>query len=158
MKKLVIGLAAGALAMAGAAWAQQQQTPEQRAQTVATNRAALFKTMGAAFGPAGAMMQGRATFDAAAAGLAAQRIEVLAGMIKPLTATDTSAIVKNTQARTIVWTERADFEKKADDLVKAAAALRTAAATGNEAATKTALQGLGGACKSCHDKYRDQGN
>jgi cytochrome c556 len=95
-------------------------------------------------------------YNAQAAELAGTRIEVLAGMIKQTTAADTSKLVPGTEARPIIWTERADFETKADNLVKAAATLKAAAKGGDQAATMKAMADVGASCKSCHDKFRDE--
>lgn len=159
MTRLVTAIIAGAAALgvAGAAFAQgAAPTPEQRAQRAYETRDSLFKVLGASFGPVGGMLRNPSSFNAAAAQTSAARVEVLAGMIKEMTALDTSKIVTTSEARPIVWTERADFDKKADDLVKAATAFKVAAATGDQAATLKAAGAVGGACKSCHDKYRDE--
>lgn len=156
MKPLrLAALAAVSLSVAVGALAQTPPTPEEAAKRSAHARHAMFETLGTAFGPVGGMLRGR-PYDAQAAGLAALRVEVIGGMIKQVTALDTSKFVKDTEARPIIWTERADFEKKADDMVKAAQALKAAAAGTDTAAATKAMQGLGGACKACHDKYRDE--
>jgi cytochrome c556 len=152
MKKLISGLVMGAAALAivGAALAQTPPTPLQRAQSAAENRHSLFHVMNAAFGPAAGMLRG-APYDAAATRLAGTRLEVLGGMIKQLTATDTTALVPNTRAKPNIWSARADFEAKADQFVTAAAALKNAA---DEASARRAVQGVAAACKACHDTYR----
>lgn len=159
MTKIATIIISGAamLGLVGAAFAQgAPPTPEQRAQRAAETRASLFTVLGASFGPVGGMLRNPASFNAATASTSAARVEVLAGMIKEMTALDTSKVVTTSEARPIVWTERADFEKKADDLVKAATAFKVAAAGGDQAATLKAAGAVGGACKSCHDKFRDE--
>ncbi len=158
MKRLIATMVGGvaALGLVGAAFAQGAPTPEQQAKRAAENRHAFFHTLGYSFGPVGGMLRKQVPFNAAAAGLAATRVEVLAGMIKDVTAADTSKIVTDSEAKANIWTERADFDAKADALVKAAGVLKTAAAAGDEAATTKAMQGVGGACKSCHDKFRQE--
>jgi cytochrome c556 len=154
MKKFGAACAAIALiGLTGTAMAQKAPpTPEQRAKSVAENRHALFHVIGAAFAPAGGMLRG-GPYDAAAIKLSGERLEVLGGMIKQMTAVDTSKLVPGTGAKPIVWTDRADFESKADALIAAAVALKSST---DEASAKKAAQGVGGACKSCHDKFREE--
>ena len=53
-----------------------------------------------------------------------------------------------------IWENFSDFENKAAAFAKAAAELKTAAASGNARAVKKAAQAVGGTCKSCHQSYR----
>jgi cytochrome c556 len=150
----ILALVAASLLVAGAAAAQgKPPTAKEAADKAAHARHALFETMGVAMGPVGGMLRGGA-FDAAAAGRAGLRLEVLGGMIKEVTALDTSKLVTKSEAKPNIWTDRADFDAKADAMVAAAVALKTAAATGDKAATTAAMQKVGGSCKACHDKYR----
>jgi cytochrome c556 len=158
MQKLRAGIAIAALAtLAGTAFAQQQPpTPQQAAEKAAHARHAMFETIGTAFGPAAAALRNKAAYDAGKTSLAATRIEILAGMIKEVTVTDTSKLVTTTEAKPEIWANRADFESKADNLVKAAQALKVAASSTDVDAGIKATQGLAAACKSCHDTYRKQ--
>jgi cytochrome c556 len=56
-----------------------------------------------------------------------------------------------TYAKAEIWSDPDGFKAAQDDAMKA---LATLAATTDEASFKTALGGLGNACKGCHDKYR----
>ncbi len=60
----------------------------------------------------------------------------------------------NTKALPAVWTERATFEKDAQNLVQQAAKLQQIAQSGDQAAFAQQVQALGGACKTCHDQFR----
>ncbi|HEX3835681.1 MAG TPA: cytochrome c [Steroidobacteraceae bacterium] len=153
-----IGVAAvGSLILATAAMAQGAgpQTPEQKAQAAVLTRQGLFKVQGFVFGPVGGMLRG-GKFDAAVAEKAAQRLQVTGGLIPELFAQDTHTFTIPTKAREGIWTNKSDFDAKANDLVKAATDLEAAAKTGDEAATKKAAAGVGKACGACHDQFRDK--
>jgi cytochrome c556 len=159
-----IGVAAvGSLIFASAAMAQgappaggpPAMTPEQKADAAVLTRQGLFKVQSMAFGPVGGMLRG-APFDAAVATKAAQRVQVTAGMIAEAFATDTHTTSKlKTRAREGIWTNKSDFDSKANDLVKAAADLEAAAKSGDKDKTIAAARGVGKGCSGCHDQFRD---
>jgi cytochrome c556 len=153
-----IGVAAvGSLLVASAAMAQgaPARTPEQKAQAAVLTRQGLFKVQAFVFGPVGGMLRG-APFDAAVVQKAAARIQVTGGLIPELFALDTHTFTVTTKAREGIWTNKSDFDAKANDLVKAATDLEAAAKTGDEAATKKAAGAVGKACGACHDQFRDK--
>lgn len=152
-----IGVAVGSLVVASAAMAQgAPQTPEQKAAAAVLTRQGLFKVQAFVFGPVGGMLRG-APFDAAAAQKAAARIQVTAGLIPELFALDTHTYSGTpTKAREGIWTNKSDFDAKANDLVKAAGDLEAAAKSGDEAATKKAAGAVGKSCGACHDQFRDK--
>jgi cytochrome c556 len=49
-----------------------------------------------------------------------------------------------------------DFRSKMDDLVQQSRTLAQVAKGGDEAKTKEQFRKTAGACKACHDKYRDE--
>jgi len=53
-----------------------------------------------------------------------------------------------------IWEEPDDFAERVSALREAAAAFNAAAASGDSGAIGEAFQGLGQACKNCHDNYR----
>ena len=55
-----------------------------------------------------------------------------------------------------IWENADDFAARLDDFNAAAANFATAAEGGDAGAIGTAFQGLGQACKACHDDYRAQ--
>lgn len=67
---------------------------------------------------------------------------------------DTRGTDKKTRAKDEIWENWADFEKKADALVKASADFVTAAETGDMAKIGAAMKTLGGACGDCHKANR----
>jgi len=153
-----IGIAAvGSLILTSAAMAQgaPAQTPEQKAEATVLTRQGLFKVQSFAFGPVGGMLRG-APFDAAAATKAAQRVQVTASMIPDVFKDDTHTFgTIKTRAREGIWTNKSDFDSKANDLVKAAADLEAAAKTGDKDKTIAAARAVGKGCSGCHDQFRD---
>jgi cytochrome c556 len=154
-----IGVAAvGSLIVASAAMAQgAPQTPEQKAAASVLTRQGLFKVQGFVYGPAAGMLRG-APFDAAVAEKAGARLAVTAGLIPDVFAADTHAVagIPPTKAREGIWTNKSDFDAKANDLAKAAAALEMTAKGGDQDATKKAIIAVGKACGACHDQFRDK--
>jgi cytochrome c556 len=60
------------------------------------------------------------------------------------------------QAKADVWSDAAGFSAAAAKLREEAARMNTAAASGDLGAIKGQVRNLGGACKGCHDKYRQE--
>ena len=131
-------------------------SPEKAIETAVLTRQGLLKVVAWSFAPVGGMLKG-APFDAAAAQKSAARIKMLATMLPDAFDMDTHTQSKTpTKAKESIWTNKADFASKADDLQKAATALEDAAKGGNADATKTAARAVGQACGACHKAYRDE--
>jgi cytochrome c556 len=60
----------------------------------------------------------------------------------------------NTKALPPVWTDRATFEKDAQNLTQQAARLQQIAQSGDRAAFAQQVQVLGDACATCHKRFR----
>lgn len=60
----------------------------------------------------------------------------------------------NTRALPTIWSDRAGFEQANAGMVTALQTLRTAAASGDVAATTAAFNAAGATCGSCHRPYR----
>ena len=101
------------------------------------------------------MLRG-APFDAAVVQKAAERLQVLGGMIPEVFTKDTHTFTVTTKAREAIWANKSDFDGKANDMVKAAADLETAAKTGDKGATLKAAGAVGKTCGACHDQFRDK--
>ena len=130
-------------------------TPEQQAEQAVLTRQGLLKVMGMYMGPLGAMLKNKMPFDAAVAGKSATHIEQLGSMIPDVFAADTrNKTSAKTKAQDGIWTNTADFNAKADDLVKAAAALVEAAKSGDKGTTLKAAGAVGKACGGCHENFR----
>lgn len=61
-----------------------------------------------------------------------------------------------TDALQTIWTKPAEFRQANDRFETQAAAFHTAAQAGDLAALRTASRSLGGACKNCHDQFREE--
>jgi cytochrome c556 len=61
-----------------------------------------------------------------------------------------------TEALPIIWQQSPLFRQRAAGLGGAAGGLAVAAGTGNVAATQAAANKVGGACKACHDTFRQK--
>jgi cytochrome c556 len=160
MKRLMsVGLLAALTFGSFASMAAQEAappSPEQVAKSQIETRQGLFKLISYNFGPVGGMLRNRQPFDAALVARNSARIESLAGMITELHQADTRKFHSSVKSAALdgIWTGQADFKAKADDLVKAAAALTAAAQGGDQKATLAAAGAVGKACGSCHDTYR----
>lgn len=60
----------------------------------------------------------------------------------------------DTRALPTIWSDRAGFEQAATNMVTQLGALRSAAASGDVAATTAAFNQTGAACGACHRPYR----
>jgi cytochrome c556 len=157
MRRLVmLGLAGVCtLGVMSTVLAEDAPTPEQQAQRAVELRQGLFKVQAFAFAPTGAMLKG-APFDAAVVVKAASRIQSTSGLISEVYATDTHSFQLKTKSRDSIWTNKADFDAKANDLIKASADLETAAKSGDKGTTLKAAAAVGKACGACHDEFRDK--
>ena len=129
-------------------------TPEEQARAAVELRQGLFKLMGWNMAPLAAMLRNKMPFDAAVAQKSADRMEHLSQMIPDVFQADTRQFKIETEALEGIWTGKSDFNAKAAEMNKAAAALSAAAKTGDKAATLKAAGVLGKACGSCHDTFR----
>lgn len=142
---VALAVAAGALSFPAAA---QFQKPEDAMKY----RKAAFTVMAAHFGRLGAMAQGKAPFDAKIAAENAAMVKTMAAM--PWSAFVPESDMGETKAKPEIWTERAKFDKAAQDLQAAADKLN--ASTGNLDQLKAAFGETAKTCKACHDAYREK--
>lgn len=153
-----IGVAAvlAAVSAAAAAQAVTKAANQADADKAIQARQAIFKEMNDLNRPLGPMMRpGGAAIDMALVTANATKIGELAAKIPAAYLVDTRGFTATkTRALDGIWNSQADFKTKADGLVTAANAIVAAAKAGDEAATRTALQGMGRACGACHDPYR----
>lgn len=117
-------------------------------------RQALYTLIGGNFGAIGAVMQGRAEYNAADVMKRAERTAFLATMV-----TDAFPDVSktgNTKAKPEVWTNPTGFAKAAKDFVDSSAGLvaELKKDNSNSAAFKTAAGAVGQSCKGCHEDFR----
>ena len=117
-------------------------------------RKGAYQVMAAHFGRIGAMAQGKVPFDAAVAAATADLVVTMSKL--PFTAfvEGTSGTDKGSPKASI-WTERAKFDEAAKKMQDEVVKLQAAAKTGNAEQVKTAFGAAAGACKNCHDTYRN---
>jgi cytochrome c556 len=116
-------------------------------------RKAAFTVIGTHFGRIGAMVQGKAPLDAAAAAANAEVVAQMARLPFPAFIEGTQGTEKGA-AKASLWSERAKFDEGAKKLADEAARLQAAAKTGNAEQLKTAFGATAAVCKACHDDYR----
>lgn len=148
MQRLLLTVAA----IAGLATALPAAAQFQKPEDAVKYRKAAFTVMGAHFGRLGAMVQGRAPFDAA---VATANAEVVADISKlPFAGfvEGTSGTEKGTPKQN-VWTDRAKFDAGAKKLQEETAKL--AASAKSLDSLKVAFTATAGTCKACHDDYRN---
>ena len=150
MKKAILTLIAiGAAAVSFSASAQFAK-PED---AVKYRKAALTVTA-AHFGRMGAMASGKAPFDAK---VAADNAEIVANMVKlPWHAFGEGTDTADSKAKPEVWKQSAKFKEAADKLQAESVKLVAATKTGKEDAFKAAFSATAGACKSCHDDFKNK--
>lgn len=141
----VIGLATALPAAA------QFQKPEDAVKY----RKAAYTVMANHFGRIGAMAQGKAPFDGAAAAANAEIVVVMsklpfAGFVEGTSGTEKGNPKPN------VWTERAKFDAAAKKMQDEVAKLAVAAKANNLETLKPAFGAAASACKACHDDFRVQ--
>lgn len=140
---LTLGLAA-----AGGALAQTA------AQKAVTTRQAGYKQMGAAFKAINDELKAGSPNTAAIAAQA-QKMADLGAQVPAWfpKGSGPEAGVK-TRAKPEIWTDAAGFAAVARALRPEAVKLQQVAAAGDLDAVRAQVRAVGGACKSCHDKYR----
>jgi len=143
-----------ALAAAGIATALPAVAQFAKPEDAVKYRKAAFTVMAAHFGRVGAMVNGRAPFDAAAA---QQNMEVATMMSKlPFTAFGPGTDTGDTRAKPNIWSDNAKFVAASNKMVEEMAKLNTAAKSGNLDQIKAAFGPVGGTCKACHDDFRKE--
>jgi len=150
MKKLHVALLAALGVVASLPAAAQFQKPEDAVKY----RKAAYTVMATHFGRIGAMVAGRAPFDAAAAAANAETVATMsklpfAGFVEGTGGTEKGSPKAN------VWTERAKFDDEARKMQEEVAKLAVAAKSGNADQVKAAFGAAAGTCKSCHDHFRN---
>lgn len=150
MRMLALTFAVAAT-LAGAAVATAAVKPE----TAIHYRQSVYTMIGWNFGPLAHMVQGKSSWDAAQFAKHAERIAFLAPQLLEgfPPGSDKGA---DTEAKPGIWQNMDDFKSKMDELVKQSRALADIAKGGDEAKMKEQFKQTAGACKSCHDKYRNE--
>ena len=118
---------------------------------VVKERMDLMETQKDAMKVLGAMAKGQTPFDAAKAGAAALEIEVTAAKIPELFPEGT--VGEPSEAKPEIWTQWDEFTADAEQLEKAAAALKVAL-DGESPEWKAKFKGVIDSCKACHKTFR----
>lgn len=114
-------------------------------------RQSAFKLIGDIYGARlGAMARGDVDFDADAVKENAEVLKVLINL--PWAGFGEGTEGGNAEDK--IWSNKADFDKKAVASIEAVAELENAAESGDLNKFKQAFAGVGQSCKSCHDSYR----
>lgn len=117
-------------------------------------RKSAFTVMGTHFGRIGAMVQGRVPYDAAAVTANAEIVVHMSTLPYAGFPEGTSGTEKGTP-KPNVWTERAKFDEAAKKMQDEVAKLLAAAKSGNADQVKAQFGNAAGACKNCHDNFRN---
>ncbi len=115
-------------------------------------RQGALAVMGHHFGNIGAMVSGKAPFDAKAAQANADLVVTLAKL--PWGAFVEGSDKGDTNAKPEVWSQPDKFKLDAQKLQDATVKLAAAAKTGKLDDLKTAFSAAAETCKSCHDDFR----
>ena len=150
MTRLMLVAATIASLLAAVPASAQFQKPEDAVKY----RKSAFTVMGAHFGRIGAMAQGRVPFDANVAAANADIVVTMsklpyAGFVEGTGGTEKGA------PNAKVWSDRAGFDAAAKKMQDEVVKLAAAAHSNNLDAMKAAFGAAGGACKACHDDYRN---
>ena len=151
MKSLILAAATVAGLATALPAAAQFQKPED---AVKYRQSAMF-VMGQHFGRVGAMVQGKAPYDAAAA---AANVAVVASMSHlPFAGfVEGTAGTEKGKAAPAIWTNRAKFDEDAKTMQDAIVKLVAATKANTLDALKPAFGDAGKTCKGCHDDFRNQ--
>jgi len=150
MKRLFLAIAAFACLGTALPAAAQFAKPEDAIKY----RKAAFTVMAAHFGRVAAMANGRIPFDAKAAASNAEIATMLSKL--PYAGFVDGSDKGDTKAKPEIWSERAKFDASATKMQDEMVKFNAAAKTGDMAAIKAAVGGVGQACKGCHDTYRKE--
>lgn len=143
-----------ALTVAAIAFTAPANAQFQKPEDAVKYRQSALTVMGTHFGRIGAMVNGRAPFDAKAAQDSAFIVTTMSTLPWVGFAGNTESL--KSRAKPEIWKEQAKFKDASDKLVAEATKLEVAAKTGNLDAIKTAFGAVGGSCKACHDAFRTE--
>ncbi len=158
MKKpsVLQAVATFALTVAAIAFSVPASAQFQKPEDAAKYRQSVMTVMGNHFGRIGAMVNGRAPFDAKVAQDSAHVVATMSTLPWPAFTPDTEAL--KTRAKPEIWKEGAKFKESYEKLMAETVKLEAAAKTGNLDSIKTAFGATGGSCKNCHDSFQVKAN
>jgi cytochrome c556 len=151
MKRSTVAAIAVLAAAVSLPAAAQFQKPED---AVKYRQSGMF-VMANHFGRIGAMVNGRAPYDAAVATRNAELVATLAQL--PFAGfVEGTASTEKGRANAAVWSKRGEFDGGAKKMQEEVAKLVAAAKTNNLDNLKGAFGEVGKTCKGCHDNFRNQ--
>lgn len=144
-----------ALVLFGTAQLSQAQSPTPAEKSI-QYRQAVFKVIAGNFGPLAQSAQGKLDLPPEAARKYALRLAAIADFARD--AFPDISRDGETKAMPEIWTNRAEFDKLADDLTTATRSLATVTANASVRPDdfKAAVGAVGNACKACHDQFRNK--
>lgn len=150
-KSFLVLSAIAALATAGIAFAQGSPADKS-----IKYRQGVYGIMGWNFGPMAAMVKGEKPYDKEAFARHAKNVAAVA----PLAlegfgpATDKGGV--ETKAKPEIWTKMDDFKSKMSKMNEEVSKLAAISQTGSFDDIKKQFGAAGGACKACHDDYKNK--
>ncbi|MFC3570868.1 c-type cytochrome [Paracoccus simplex] len=146
-------LAAAALATVPLASLAQEDPIHQAIEA----RHGFYQMLAISMGTLSGMAKGEIAYDEAAASRAAANIEALThyDLSSLFIEGSSSADAKDSAAKPAIWTDLEAFRAKFAGLQEAATGAADAVKGGAENVAPV-VQKLGGACKACHDNYREK--
>jgi len=148
-----IGLASGLFSLF---FLTAASAADQKPEDAAKYRQSLYTIIGWNFKPIGAMVKGKAPFDAAAVARHAQYVELMSkAALEGFPKGSGPDAVKNTEAKPEIWTNWDKFETAMNDFQQEATTLTEVAKGGDEATIKAQFRKTAETCKSCHKEFRE---
>ena len=158
---LEVGCAAalGAAVMAGGARAHDEAMPKgpmTAAQKAAHQRHANFEQLGKLWGALNGELR-KPEPDKVALTSTTKQMNELANALPTWFPRGSGVEARpRSQAKANVWTDAAGFAAVASNLQVQVSKLNQAALSGDAGAVRTQVRAVGGACKACHDVYRQE--
>jgi len=154
MKRMIVAATVAAGLMAGAGVAMSGEAEDKAIKA----RQAVMQLYSFNLGKLGAMVKGEMDYDAAQAKLAADNLVKAASIGQDAmwpegTAMEDAGMEGKTWAKKAAWDTYPEVANKHKALQEAAAKMADAAGGGVDA-IKTAIGGVGGSCKGCHEDFR----
>ena len=156
MSSALQAVATFAVTVAAIAFSAPASAQFQKPEDAIKYRQSVMTVMGTHFGRIGAMVNGRAPFDAKVAQDSAHVVATMSTLPWPAFTPDTEAL--KTRAKPEIWKEGAKFKESYEKLMAETVKLEAAAKTSNLDTIKTAFGAVGGSCKSCHDAFQAKAN
>jgi cytochrome c556 len=103
-------------------------------------------------GPLAAMARGKMDYDAEMFKTYAAKVAMIAEL--PQDGFAQKWLNYESNAKADIWDNKADFDQKMANFIKAAKAMAVTAQTGDKSDNIKAFGKMGKTCKACHDKYK----